>query len=72
MKIVVTVKPHARQSGVEQLVDGTYKVSVNAPPHEGQANEAVIEALAHHLSVPKSSLRIVSGTRGKVKLIEVG
>lgn len=42
MKLVVLVKPNARQESVELKDDGTYLIRVNAPPTEGRANERVI------------------------------
>ena len=72
MKLQIAVKPNARRAGVEKLADGTYRVSVNAPPREGRANEAVIEALADFFGVPKSSIRIVMGVSGRKKVVEIG
>jgi uncharacterized protein (TIGR00251 family) len=71
MKFQITVKPNSRKPGVEKLPDGTYRVSVNAPPREGQANEAVIEALAKFFGVRKAAVRIVLGASGKKKVVEI-
>lgn len=71
MKIQIRVKTSSRIEAVEKQADGSYRVAVNAPPVEGRANEAVIEVLARHFGVPKSSLRIVSGHKGKNKVVEI-
>jgi len=71
MKIEVHVKPNARKEGVEKTPLGIYKVSVNAPPQDGRANEAVIEALAEYFGVSKSSIVILRGQTGRRKLVEV-
>ena len=71
MKISITVKPNAKQEKVEPMPDGSYRVSVKAPPVEGKANEAVVAALAHYFSVPKSSVEITGGLRGKRKRVEI-
>ncbi|HSA58623.1 MAG TPA: DUF167 domain-containing protein [bacterium] len=71
MRIEITVKPGSRRPGVEKLPDGTYRVAVNAPPREGRANEAVIEALAGYFDVPKSSIRIRMGSSGRKKVVEI-
>lgn len=71
MRIEITVKPNSRRPGVEKLPDGTYRVAVNAPPREGRANEAVIEALAGYFDVPKSSIRIRMGSSGRKKVVEI-
>jgi uncharacterized protein (TIGR00251 family) len=70
MRIEVVVKPNARKEAVEKLPDGSYRVSVNAPPQEGRANEAVIALLAKFFKIPKSSITILRGERGRRKLIE--
>jgi uncharacterized protein len=71
MKLRVRVQPGARKPGVEALPDGTLKIKVTAPAHEGKANQAVIEALAVHLRIPKSRVRILSGETSRSKLVEV-
>jgi uncharacterized protein YggU (UPF0235/DUF167 family) len=45
---------------------------ITAPPIEGAANRAVIEAVAKQLEVPKSMVRIRAGSHGRVKVVEVG
>jgi len=71
MKIEVQVKPNARKEGIEKTSEGIYKISVNAPPEGGRANAAVIELLAEHFKVRKSSITILRGHSGKKKLIEI-
>ena len=70
-KIWVTVKPQARKEEIARLAEGEYRVSVHAPAKEGKANEAVIELLANHFSVAKSSIKIVSDPSVRRKLIEM-
>ena len=67
----VTVKPQAKREEVKKLADGEYSVSVRAPASEGKANVAVVELLAEHFSVPKSSIRIVRGETARRKLVEI-
>ena len=71
MKIKISVKPNSRNGGVEKLPDGTYRVAVNAPPREGRANEELIAALADFFGVRKSDVRILLGTSGKKKLVQI-
>ncbi|MBI2500420.1 MAG: DUF167 domain-containing protein [Deltaproteobacteria bacterium] len=71
MKISLIVKPNSRKESVEELPDGVLQVRVNAPPIEGRANEAVIEVLAKHFSVPKSAVTILKGAKGKRKMVEI-
>lgn len=84
MKILVKVKPSAKKELVERIgqpilnFDGTkkeeldfYKVWVKEPAIDGRANEAVIQALAGHLKIPKSFIRIKSGQTSRQKVFEV-
>ncbi len=72
MRIAIKVKPNSKRPGVEKLETGEYLVRVNAPPVDGKANKAVLEALATHFGVPKSKIEILKGEKGKQKLVEIG
>lgn len=71
MKLNVVVKPNARKNAVEMLEDGSLVVYVSTPPIEGRANERLVEVLAQHFRRPKRDIVIVSGLRGKRKIVEV-
>jgi uncharacterized protein YggU (UPF0235/DUF167 family) len=44
---------------------------VAAPPERGRANHALVELLASALEVPKGTVRVVGGARGRAKVLEV-
>jgi uncharacterized protein len=71
MKFKITVKPNARKNEVVRADDGTLVVRVAVPPIEGKANERIVELLSDYLKKPKRSISIVSGFKGKTKIIEV-
>jgi len=71
MKISITVKPNAKTNEVLQQDDGSFLVKVHAPPHDGKANEKVIELLAKHFSTAKRNLKIVNGITSRKKIIEI-
>jgi len=71
MKFKITVKPNTRKNEVIRNADGSLLIRVAVPPVEGKANEKVIELLSEYLNKPKRSISIVSGFKGKNKLIEV-
>lgn len=71
MKISVKVVPRAKKPGVEKLADGSWRVAVSAPAESGKANAAVVDALAKHFDVPKSSIQILRGETSRLKLIEI-
>jgi uncharacterized protein (TIGR00251 family) len=72
MRIYVRVIPRSGKDEVVKISDAEYKVKVTAPPEKGKANEKVVELLAYHLAVPKSSMKIIAGKTARIKIIDVG
>ena len=72
MKVTVIVHPNSKKPRVEKDLLGTLNVYVGQPPLEGRANEAVIEALAEHFKVKKYQVTLVTGTKSKIKVFEIG
>ena len=70
MKVRVRVHAGSRALKIEQRGDELH-VWVRAPPVDGKANVAVIEALAENYVVPKSSVRLTSGHTSKTKTFEI-
>ena len=71
MRIDVKVIPRSRRTGVDGVRDGRVIVRVTAPPVEGAANDATIEALADALDLPRRAFRIVSGALSRNKTVEI-
>lgn len=83
MRIIVKAKPKAKKEIVELLSKPTlnfegidpepdvYKVLVKEPPIGGQANEAIIKALAKHFNKPSSKVILISGTISKQKIFDI-
>ena len=46
-------------------------VWVRAKAHDGEANVAVVKALAKYFGVAKGRVRIVRGEKGRKKVVEV-
>ena len=65
------VHPSARRARVEELGPREYKVHVTAAPEKGRANEQVLEALAGHLGLPVSRLRLVRGAAARLKTVAI-
>ena len=70
-RINITVSPGATRTELVGRHGDGWKARVAAPPERGRANEALIELLAHTLSVPRPSVRVVSGLAAKTKVVEV-
>lgn len=75
MRFAVRVKPNARRTSVGGRWDGqggpALVVAVAAPAVGGKANAAVLQALAAAFGVRRSRLGIVSGERGRDKVVEL-
>lgn len=71
MRISVQVKPRSREESIELQADGSYLVRVKALPTDGEANEAVIEALAGYFDVPRRGIVIRSGHGSRRKIVEI-
>ena len=70
--LAVRVTPRAsRNEIVEIQSDGTVKIHITAPAHEGKANDQLVEFLAEILGAPKTHIVIVAGAGGRDKLISV-
>ena len=71
MKYTIKVKTNAKENVVLNGPGGELQVRVKAPPQEGRANEAVIQALAAYFKIPKSHVAIVGGLKSKTKIVQV-
>ena len=67
----VRLTPRSGRDEVLGLDGEVLRARVKAPPVEGRANEALLRLLAGALGVPRTSLRIVRGQRGREKLVAV-
>lgn len=65
------IKPHSSRQRLVRNSSGELCLELTAPPVEGRANEACIELLADFLKVPRSSITIASGERGRLKLVQI-
>lgn len=70
-RLRLRVAPGASRAGVVGRHGDAWKVRVTAPPEDGRANEAVVRLLAEALSVPRTSVSLVSGHGGRDKIVEL-
>lgn len=71
MRIFVKAKPSAKKENVEKIDESHFVISVKEPPKDGQANKAIIKALAEHLDISSSAIRLVAGFSSKQKIFEI-
>ena len=65
------MKPRASRPGLGAIREGALEVRVAAPPVEGAANDALVDLLARTLDLPRRSVTVVSGERGRLKRIRI-
>lgn len=70
MNIQVVVKPGAKQEKIVEDADGL-TVHLHARAHDGEANAALIKALADYYGVSKSCVNIIKGTKNHHKVVEI-
>ncbi len=69
--VTVRVQPRASRDEVAGLSEGGLRIRLTAPPLENRANEALIRFLARALDVPRASVEIVTGDRGRNKVVRI-
>ena len=67
----VRVQPRASRDEVAGTMDGAMKIRLQAPALANRANEALCELLSALLKTSKSAVRILSGERGRTKVVEI-
>ena len=71
VRLSVHVKPRASRSEIVGVRDGALWVAVAAPPVEGEANLALVRALADVLGVPARDVVVASGQASRRKIVDV-
>ncbi len=71
LTVDIVVQPRASREGLGPVVGDRLRVSVNAPPVDGQANDAVVRTLAAALGVPRGAIEILRGHTGRRKTVRV-
>jgi uncharacterized protein YggU (UPF0235/DUF167 family) len=70
--VIISVRAHPGSSRERLEWDGErLHAWVTAPAVDDRANRAIVLAVARWLGVRPASVRMVSGTRGRSKLVEV-
>jgi uncharacterized protein len=67
----VLVQPRASRVKLGPVHDNRLKVAVTAPPVDGEANAAVIDAIAKALGVSRGSVEVVAGASSRRKTVRV-
>ena len=65
------IQPKASRDKWAGPLGERYKVTITAPPVEGQANSHLVKFIAKSFGVAKSRVEIVSGESGREKRIRI-
>jgi uncharacterized protein (TIGR00251 family) len=73
LRFAVQAKPRAKRTAILGVRgdDRVLEVALAAPPVDGAANTALVEALSSALALPKSQIRIARGESARRKLVAV-
>ena len=71
VRIAVHVQPRASKTELAGLHDGCIKIRLAAPPVDGAANAALTAFIAARIGIAKSRVRIVNGSGGRRKIVEI-
>jgi uncharacterized protein (TIGR00251 family) len=63
----VRAQPGARKIGIVGEQAGALKVAVTAPPEDGRANKALVEAVREALGLKRSQVELLSGQSSRDK-----
>ena len=71
MQISVRVKTGTKTpTRLEKQADGTFVAFLNARPHDGEANRALITLVSKEFNIPKTSITIARGAKSHQKTLE--
>jgi uncharacterized protein (TIGR00251 family) len=75
VSFAVRVQPRASRTAISGVLgvgdNAALKISLTAPPVEGQANEALVRFFAELLNIPRSSVEIISGSQSRSKVVRI-
>ncbi len=63
------ITPRARRDEIRGERDGALLIALTAPPLEGRANDALIRLLAKTVSIPASSIQVLTGEHNRNKVL---
>ncbi len=70
-RITVKARPRSRERSIKELGPDTYEIRTTEPPDKGKANEDIVDILAEHLDVPKSSIELLRGATASMKTFKI-
>ena len=69
--VKVKVIPRSKKQELVELPDGLLRVKLRSVPEKGKANKELIELVANHYRVSKSSVTIIKGEFAREKIVVI-
>jgi uncharacterized protein (TIGR00251 family) len=69
--IRIKLSPRSSKSQIMGMEGEFYKVKVNSPPVDGEANKELISLISKKLRIPKGSIEIIAGKTSRMKVVRV-
>lgn len=71
IRLTVHAQPKASRTALVGVHGDALKIAVQAPPVEGEANQAITEFLAKLFEIPKREVKLCSGEQGRRKIFQI-
>jgi len=69
--IRIKLLPRSSKSQIMGMEGEFYKVKVNSPPVDGEANKELILLISKRLGIPKGRIEIISGKTSRMKVVRI-
>lgn len=71
VRLIIRAKPGAKKANIVSIDDEAVGISINAPPREGAANQALVEYIAECVGVKRSKATLEAGNKSKSKVVDI-
>ena len=69
--IRIKLLPRSSKSQIMGKEGECYKIKVNSPPVDGEANKELISLLSKRLGRPKGNIEIIAGKTSRMKVVRI-
>jgi uncharacterized protein len=59
-------------AAITEVGENEFRAAVREPARDGKANLALIDLLARHFDIPKSTIKIFRGHSSRRKIVDLG
>ncbi|HEX7319216.1 MAG TPA: DUF167 domain-containing protein [bacterium] len=71
IQIKIKVIPRSKKQELIVMPDGSLRVKLRSVPEKGKANKELIELIASHYDVSRSSVAIIKGEFAREKIVSI-